>query len=130
MPRRRREARPRHHLVCALLLAAAVFQFLCLDAPSTRRFTISGMGQLPLLTLFTVSALASDFTDTYLYVNPTQPQEAAVGERRRDDAVELAVCDNRRRADREAARRRRVEAQELEDGCDQQQGADRCGAEA
>ena len=35
------------------------------------------MGQLPLLTLFTVSALASDFTDTYLYVNPTQPQEAA-----------------------------------------------------
>ena len=28
-------------LICALLLAAAVFQFLCLDAPSTRRFTIS-----------------------------------------------------------------------------------------
>ena len=48
--------------ICALLLAAAVFQFLCLDAPSTRRFTISGMGQLPLLTLFTVSALARRFT--------------------------------------------------------------------
>ena len=27
--------------ICALLLAAAVFQFLCLDAASTRRFTIS-----------------------------------------------------------------------------------------
>ena len=27
--------------ICAMLLAAAVFQFLCLDAPSTRRFTIS-----------------------------------------------------------------------------------------
>ena len=27
--------------ICALLLAAAAFQFLCLDAPSTRRFTIS-----------------------------------------------------------------------------------------
>ena len=27
--------------ICALLLVAAIFQFLCLDAPSTRRFTIS-----------------------------------------------------------------------------------------
>ena len=27
--------------ICALLLTAAVFQFLCLDAASTRRFTIS-----------------------------------------------------------------------------------------
>ena len=27
--------------ICALLLAAAAFQFLCLDAASTRRFTIS-----------------------------------------------------------------------------------------
>lgn len=35
------------------------------------------MGQhLRLLALYT-AALASDFTDTYLYVNPTQPQQAA-----------------------------------------------------
>ena len=37
------------------------------------------MGQHPLRLLVTLyaAALASDFTDTYLYVNPTQPQEAA-----------------------------------------------------
>jgi len=35
------------------------------------------MGQLSLLTLCTIAVKASDFTDTYLYVNPTQPQEAA-----------------------------------------------------
>ena len=37
------------------------------------------MGQHPLRLLVTLyaAALASDFTDTYLYVNPTQPQEPA-----------------------------------------------------
>ena len=76
MPRRR-EARPRHHLVCALQGWPQPSSKPLPHAPSTRRFTISGMGQLPLLTLFTVSVPREHDLDTYLYVNPTQPQEAA-----------------------------------------------------
>ena len=69
-------ARPRHHLVCAVLPGRSR---LPIPLPRSRQRAAHDQrdGAAPPPHALYVSALASDFTDTYLYVNPTQPQEAA-----------------------------------------------------